>query len=587
MSTSVYLEAALDLQKNEDQWQAYESNGNCVVLAGPGSGKTKVLTTKIARLLAEDVRSPRRLACITYSNACVGELQRRLRRLGVADDPRLQLSTVHSFFLTELVLPYAAIAGLPVPTPFAVASPARSRQIYERAYKKVLGGTPPNWYRIEFDKVRRTVLDRSGDVWKNWPGDETRIVEVYEGLLKQEGLIDFDGIVLTGFDLVRRFAWVRQSLRAKYPILVIDEYQDLGVPLHRMVRILMKEAGIRVLAVGDPDQSIYGFIGAQPGLLRKLAASPGVSSVQLKLNYRCADQIIAASRTLLSNPTKFKSHDGRKGEIRILKTNVGVRGQAEVVLKKILPLLQKSNPELKPGDLAILYRSYNEGSLVAAAADSAQIRYFRSDNGSPIKRSRLMDWLAESARWCSGAWRTGEVSLGQILKTWRMMRRSVVDAKTLLTERAQLIAMLFRYRDKEAPLREWLEAVDKAALGESFWEETGLADEKEHFGNLMKSAHEGVLRHYDVEMFGNHGRHPDQVNLMTLHSCKGLEFRAVAIVGLEEGEFPSNWDNTKAKVDEARRLFYVGLTRAKDTALLLYCSDESEFITQVRKATST
>ena len=124
---SPYLVAAEDLRGNEDQWKAYQSTGNCVILAGPGSGKTKTITVKIARLLAEDVRRPRRIACITYSNACIGELRSRLIRLGADDGDRLLLSTVHSFCLTELVLPYAAMAGIDVPEPLVVASPAQAR----------------------------------------------------------------------------------------------------------------------------------------------------------------------------------------------------------------------------------------------------------------------------------------------------------------------------------------------------------------------------------------------------------------------------------------------------------------------------
>src|SRR5579883_3325358 len=169
MSSPAYLVAAEELRPNDDQWKAYESQENCVVLAGPGSGKTKVITTKIARLLAEDLRAPRRLACITYSNACVGELRARLRKLGVADDGRLLLSTVHSFCLTELVLPYARIAGLSVPDPLVVASPSQSRKVFETAYKQIHHNNPPRWFRVEFDRVRRTVLDRNGKQWKEWP----------------------------------------------------------------------------------------------------------------------------------------------------------------------------------------------------------------------------------------------------------------------------------------------------------------------------------------------------------------------------------------------------------------------------------
>src|SRR5664279_3304462 len=97
MTVLSHVEAAEELRGNPGQWSAYESDGNCVVLAGPGAGKTKTITIKIARLLTESVRKPQRLACITYSNACVAELQTRLRKLGIGDDDRLLLSTVHSF----------------------------------------------------------------------------------------------------------------------------------------------------------------------------------------------------------------------------------------------------------------------------------------------------------------------------------------------------------------------------------------------------------------------------------------------------------------------------------------------------------
>jgi ATP-dependent DNA helicase Rep/DNA helicase-2/ATP-dependent DNA helicase PcrA len=131
MITPAYTLAVKELQRNKEQWRAYESKGNCVVLAGPGSGKTKVLTVKIARLLHEEVPEPRGLACITYSNACVGELLARLRKLGVADDKRLSVSTVHSFCLGELVSPYARLAGVACPDPLKVASPRRSKELFE------------------------------------------------------------------------------------------------------------------------------------------------------------------------------------------------------------------------------------------------------------------------------------------------------------------------------------------------------------------------------------------------------------------------------------------------------------------------
>ncbi len=585
MSANLYLKAAEELRDNAGQWRVYESGGNCVVQAGPGGGKTKTITIKIARLLIETIHRPRRLACITYSNACVGELRARLKELGVADDERLLLSTVHSFCLTELILPYARLAGINVPHPLAVASPSRSRELFGKAYLDVLGGAAPGWFRVECDKLRRTVLDRGGPEWRAASRRETAVVEAYEVLLLENVLIDFDGLVLAGLELVEKHEWVRRAIKARYPVLVIDEYQDLGVPLHGMVVALMMKAGVRIIAVGDPDQSIYGFTGAKPSLLRELEKLPGVEPVRLKLNYRCADQIIAASKTLLANPADFRSHNGRQGEIRIYELGLGVRGQADFALDELVPALLKDNPEWRPGDVAMLYRTFNEGEAIAEAADALGLRYFRLDNGSPIKRSRNTEWLTDAARWCSGGWQTGAVSLSDLLKSWRLLRRSLTRGRTLLEARSKLVSFLFGHRDGSIPLRRWLAAIRDASLTEMFEQETGLADEKENFEDLLKaSGQSGALESYSVEIFGNQGKSPDQINLMTLHSSKGLEFEAVIMVGLEQGVFPSSQVRSAEQLEEAGRLFYVGVTRAKSMVHLMYDSNESPFISAVRGA---
>jgi hypothetical protein len=320
-------------------------------------------------------------------------------------------------------------------------------------------------------------------------------------------------------------------------------------------------------------------------LLRKLAALPDVEDIELKLNYRCADRIIAASKTLLVDPADFKSHDGRQGDILIYETEKDVRGQADYALGTVVPALLEENDTWKNGDIAVLYWSLNEGNAVAEAADALGLRYFRVDNGSPVKRSRLTEWLTDAARWCSGGWSSGTVSLSQLLKSWRAMRRSLTHETEILEIRKRLISALFGHRDGKLPLSKWLGILYEEVLHPAFDEEPGLADEKENFEALLEASAEGALRDYTVEIFGNQGRSPDQINFMTLHNSKGLEFETVFLVGLEDGLFPSKYDNTQEKLDEKRRLFYVGLTRAKTIVHLMYAFSESVFIKAVRKAT--
>lgn len=579
-----YLIAAEDLRDNEDQWNAYESAGNCVILAGPGSGKTKTITIKIARLLAETVRRPQRIACITYSNACVGELRSRLSTLGVDDGNRILISTVHSFCLTELVLPYAAMAGVAVPDPLAVATPAETRKLFTAAYRSVHGQDPRASARTACDKLRRTIPDRDSKEWRQWAQRETRVVEAYENLLLARGLIDFDGIVLAGLKLIEEHKWVRLAIRAKYPVVVVDEYQDLGLPLHRIVQVLL-DAGVRVIAVGDPDQSIYGFTGANPALLKSLAQDLRVDGITLRMNYRCADRIIAASRSLFHNRDEFRSHDDRQGEIRIHKLERDLAGQARYALETLVPALLDANPTWKPGDIALLYRSMTEGTQIAMSADRIQMRYFRLDNGSPIKRTRLTEWLTEAARWCAGGWKSGEVQLSQLLKSWQRMQRSGKSDAQLLASRKRLIAALFSLRDGNLSLFKWLGALKGAVLEEMLRNEPGLSDEVDTLTELISVANTGgPLEDFTVEIFGNQGKSPDQINLMTLHSSKGLEFQAVIMLGLEKGTLPSSYDKTPEQVEESTRLFYVGVTRAKSQVHLTFDSEESPLLTTIRAA---
>ncbi|PTR16336.1 ATP-dependent DNA helicase Rep/DNA helicase-2/ATP-dependent DNA helicase PcrA [Nitrosospira sp. Nsp2] len=587
IASSSYLQAAEELRGNCDQWSAYSTDGNCVILAGPGSGKTKTITIKIARILHEDLRRPRRLACITFSNACVDELRIRLRKLDIEDGDRLLLSTVHSFCLSELVLPYAALAGIAIPDPLVVASPAQSRKLFCQAYSQVLGSDAPTWFRTACDRLRRTILDQESIEWRNWSRRETAVVEAYEALLLAHGFVDFDGLVLAGLKLVENHQWIRRSIQAKYPIIVIDEYQDLGLPLHRMVMALMNAAAVRIIAVGDPDQSIYGFTGAKPSLLRALGELPNVESIRLKLNYRCADQIIAASKTLLVSPAESQSHDGRPGEICIHRLECDINHQANYVLGTVVPAMLEANPTWKPGDIALLYRTLNEGTPIAKVADALGLNYFRLDNGSPIKRSRLNEWLIDAAKWCSGGWETGTVTLSQLLKAWRLMRRSLIRERDALAERTELISILFAHRDSSITLYHWLVVLRDSVLNEALSEEPWLADEKDNLAALITaSAKGGALEAFTVEIFGNHGKSPDQINLMTLHSSKGLEFEAVIMIGLEDSAFPNPFDyKNEEQLEEAVRLFYVGVTRAKTQIHLTYAYNESTLITSIRKVT--
>jgi DNA helicase-2/ATP-dependent DNA helicase PcrA len=289
--TPKYRVEAEKMRLNEGQWHAYESRGHTVILAGPGSGKTKVLTTKVARMLHEDVHEPRGVACMTFSNECARELERRLESLGVVGRENLFVETGYTFCLQQVIIPFASLAGLEAPEPIAVAKSIERRDAWGEALAR-LGQTENPENRIqEFSRKRRYYL---GPLRENsLSSDDLQLMEAYEHALHRRGLIDFDDMVILGLQLIEEHAWVLDLLFSRFPILVVDEYQDLGVALHVMVQRLCFDAGIRLFAVGDPDQSIYGFMGAQPALLEQLACREGIERIQPRLNYRCGNNKVA------------------------------------------------------------------------------------------------------------------------------------------------------------------------------------------------------------------------------------------------------------------------------------------------------
>lgn len=236
-----YIKAAEQLQANAGQWAAYKSPGNVCVLAGPGSGKTKTLVTKLARVMAEDVRPPRGVACITFSNEAARELVRRLRQLGYEHSSRMFVGTVHSFCLMHLLLPFARLAGLQLPHPLKVATESQTREIFNEVAEKLRGIGQPTG-KNQVDLHRRVHLDRQASSWRQ-NEELTGLAEAYEDALRRCGLIDFDDIVHYGQRLVHEHDWVLDVIRAKFPVIAVDEYQDLGGALDRIVRRLTFDGG--------------------------------------------------------------------------------------------------------------------------------------------------------------------------------------------------------------------------------------------------------------------------------------------------------------------------------------------------------
>lgn len=569
-SSSKYLQAAQKLRDNPGQWEAYESTSSCCVMAGPGSGKTKTLVTKLARVMAEDVRAPRGVACITFSNEAARELSRRLRQLGLEQSPRLFVGTVHSFCLLHLLLPFGELAGLPLPFPLKVATETQAASIYRAAAEELRGICQPT-RKDEVDRYRRVNLDRNSKAWTQDP-EMAALAEAYEEALHKQGLIDFDDIVHYGQRLVNEHDWVLNAVRAKFPVLAVDEYQDLGGALDRIVRRLTFEGGVRLIAVGDVDQSVYGFTGANSELLADLSQLDGIQAIPLTVNYRSGTGIIEAAQLALGKDRGYKSSEpDRQASVQAHKCDEGLQHQAEYAMQTLIPAALAAKAGRQLGDIAVLYRNRNVGDVAAIQAVNAKHPFVRIDNAAPYRKVPLTSWVEDCAIWCAGGWKTSVPPLRDLQSRWRSFHGGLAD-RAARDATAKLTGFLWSHRGN-GPALGFVEALRDELLDTLIAARGELADQAAHVENMHNALRpEGVLAEMTKAQLGRRDGAPKQLNLLTLHSAKGTEYDVVIILGLDQGDFPSpNWfDNTPEKMEEARRLFYVGVTRARDEAHLMY-----------------
>lgn len=564
---SIYIKKADELKNNAEQWAAYESIGHCVVLAGPGSGKTKTLTLKLARLLAEDIESPRGIACITYNTECARELETRLLALGVEAGKRVFIGTVHSFSLTQIIMPYAKVAGLGLPDNFSVATKAQRQSALENAYAEIIddGGNPQKW-EFRMSDYRKLFLDRSNVLWATQDPQLAQLVEAYERELRVLGCIDFDDMPLLAVRALRENEWIQRALFAKFPVLAVDEYQDLGSALHKMVMGLCFTAGMRLFAVGDADQSIYGFTGAKPELLRRLSKREDVECVKLRMNYRSATKIVEASAWALGEERDYQARDDAEdGTVYFHPLEGRLEDQAAYVFDALLPQIQSRNPDAGLGDIAVLYHGAWMGDILAAEAADRDVSTLRTDRNALYPRgNKLIRWLELCTQWCCGGWQAGDPRFTRIANDARVMFFEVLGQdETFVQFQRSLFRVLWESRDGQQLLLPWLATLQDQLLEGLIQDVNSMSDEWGEFLEFgLRLEDDENLSDLKVGQFAGQGQGNNALHLSTLHSSKGREFQNVILFGLDEGAVPHR-KATEREVIESRRLFYVGFTRAE------------------------
>lgn len=585
-SRALYLRAAEDLRPNQGQWQAYESRGHCVVLAGPGSGKTKTLTIKLARLLSEEIESPRGIACITYNNECARELELRLAGLGVEPSKRVFVGTVHSFSLTQILLPYGPSLGLGLPDEFTVATQNQQKSAMENAYNEVISGSGnPQNARFGMDLYRRSILDRTKPEWYSRDQQKALLVEAYERHLRAAGLIDFDDMPLLALLALRKNPWLRKALVAKFPVLAVDEYQDLGKALHQMVLGLCFHSGMRLIAVGDADQSIYGFIGAHPLLLQKLSERIDVETFVLGLNYRCGSRIVQASEFALGEDRGYQvPENAAAGTVYFHPVNGGYGAQANYFFAAVLPEVQARNPGITLAQIGVLYPAAFMGDELVEAAESFGCGVVRTDANALYPRSsRLMRWLEQCAAWCCNGWQLGDPRWSRIVAEGRCLFSQSLQTEDQKADFSRsLMAFMWGQRDGQYDLYSWLFELRHDLLWPLMASEKALTDEKNVLDTFIgRIGKEGDLEAMQLGQFSGMGVGNDRLNLSTLHSSKGREFDVTILFGMDNGRLPRA-NASQSDIIASRRLFYVGFTRAKTELHMIYSGhNASPFVIEV------
>lgn len=575
MSEQLSVAAAIaELANNPEQYNAVHETGHCVVLAGPGSGKTKTLTVAMAKALRDVVVEPRGIACLTYNNECALELESRLSKLGIEPVDRVFIGTVHSFALSQVIGPYARCVMPALPADFRVATVQECRAAVEFAYTRVIndGGDAQARWRFAEEK-RRTQVNRRAPIWRGRNPELADFVEAYEAELRQRGLIDFDDMPLMAYRMIKENTWIAEALCAKFPVLFIDEYQDLGYALHELVNELCFFGGMRLFAVGDADQSIYAFTGANSDLLTGLAKRGDVRAISLRFNYRCGRKIIGASMAALGEERGYvAADDAREGEVLFRGIDGDLHDQAQDIAAHLIPrLLAEGTP---PQEIAVLYRTADEGTRIAEALSEAGFPFVRSDNQALVKRnSRLSRFIEACARWVTGGWRDANPPFKRLLGEAVMLAFGTTSSAD---ERQQLEIELISFLEGGIAAghtaNTWLRAFRNSLMvpwrlrARSRTENWDAIDDMIARTDPGSSPGDMTLEHFGGRIEGS-GR----INLSTLHSAKGREFDVVIMFAMNADVIPSWRDKQSTDaLRDARRLFYVGVTRPRKQLHVCY-----------------
>ena len=591
--------------------------GPLVVLAGAGSGKTRVITHRLAHLVARGAH-PARLLAVTFTNKAAGEMKSRAAALSGGELGGMWISTFHAAAM-RILRQHAAHVGLP--REFVLYDDDDQKKLLVRILGE-LGmegrSVPLGQIRSRIDLAKNRYIRPDAYAQDDWIDTVVaRAYAAYEQRLEEAGAVDFSGLLVKALDLVRGDDAVGRRLRERFDHVLVDEFQDSSPVQYELVRALA--AGTRNLCVvGDDDQSIYRWRGADVANLVDFERDwPDAHVVKLEQNYRSTRTILAAANAVIArNPYRRKKtlfSENEEGEPIVLFEARSERDEAAFVASAIAQQIQEQG--FSPADFAVFYRVHAQSRALEEALRARNLdyrivggtRFFERAEvkdllgylrilGNPADEVSLLRVVNVPARGI------GDTSLEKVIALARAGGTTVLEALrhaaagALSGAAAKKMGAFLALYDE---LRALAGAMGPADLAEAVLARTGYLDwlaarsddGEARTDNLAELI--GDMRAYEKEAGGEVsladylGRvalssdddgqaGAERVTLMTVHGAKGLEFPIVFLVGLEEGVFP--WEGSLSDDEalaEERRLAYVAITRARKRLLFTRAAERS------------
>lgn len=595
---------------NDKQLEAVEhKDGPCLVLAGAGSGKTKVLTQRIINLIDSGV-SPYNILAITFTNKAAKEMKNRVENeLGGVTDS-IFIGTFHSFGLRILRENYIDIGYT---SNITILDTDDAKAIVKRILKE--NGYDPAKYEI------RTIINKISSAKNDGisPDEYTKlflndldiviglVYKEYTKLLKDNNSVDFDDLLLKPVELLKKNKIILEKYQERFKYILVDEYQDTNSIQYELCKLLASKYK-NIFVVGDANQSIYSFRNADyRNILNFEKDYKNAKVILLEENYRSTNNILKAANSVIKNNSEGKKlnlwSSKRDGElIDYIRCEDEIK-EANFVINKIKDLVSNG---YKYSDMAVLYRTNAQSRVVEDAFVRNNIPHniigsYYFYNRKEIKD--LITYLKLIYNPCDS------VSLERIINVPKrgIGAKSIENLRKKATENN--ISMFdaidsgkeLEFKKMILKLQEFSLNANLSDLIEEILSTTGLRMEYEINKSLENEAKVENLNEfktvalmfeesgiYDLQTFlenialvsdrGQYNNDGDEVSIMTLHSAKGLEFNVVFLLGMEEGLFPHNRSfDSLSNLEEERRLCYVGITRAKEKLYLLSARQRTIF----------